>query len=76
MESRTAYLKELEIVCYHVHWSYLLTWLEINTAGYIELRPGIPPTPKHKREIIQLMEEKDIKVVIVSSWKEPTKAKT
>ena len=51
-----------------------MDWLGINSAGYIELRPGIPPTPKHKKEIIQLMQEKRIKIVIISSWKEPTRA--
>jgi zinc/manganese transport system substrate-binding protein len=73
-EKQTEYLKGLEIVCYHIHWSYFLDWLGIKSVGYIELRPGIPPTPKHKREIIELMEEKQIKVVIISSWKVPTKA--
>jgi zinc/manganese transport system substrate-binding protein len=65
---------DIELVCYHNHWSYLLDWLNIKSVGYIELRPGIPPTPRHKMEIINLMKEKEIKVVIISSWKEPTKA--
>lgn len=73
-ERRAEHLKGQKVVCYHVHWSYLLEWLGIETAGYVELRPGIPPTPKHKREIIQLMRERGVKVVIVSSWKEPTRA--
>lgn len=73
-ERQTANLKGREVVCYHVHWSYLLQWLGIRTSGYIELRPGIPPTPRHKREIIQLMQQRGVKVVIVSSWKEPTRA--
>jgi len=73
-EKQTAHLRGQEVVCYHVHWSYFLDWLGIKSAGYIELRPGIPPSPKHKREIIELIEENQIMVVIVSSWKEPTKA--
>jgi ABC-type Zn uptake system ZnuABC Zn-binding protein ZnuA len=74
LESKAAILKDLELVCYHVHWSYLLNWLGIKSAGYIELRPGIPPTPRHKREIIEMMKRRNIKIVIISSWKEPTKA--
>ncbi len=73
-EQKAKDLKGMDVVCYHVHWSYLLDWLGIHSAGYIELRPGIPPTPQHKKEIIQLMQEKRIKIVIISSWKEPTKA--
>jgi zinc/manganese transport system substrate-binding protein len=73
-EKQTEHLQGQVVVCYHVHWSYLLDWLGIKSAGYIELRPGIPPTPKHKQEIIELIEENQIKVVIISSWKEPTRA--
>ncbi len=75
LENMAAHLQDKDIVCYHVHWSYLLDWLKLKPKGYIELRPGIPPTPKHKQEIIALIKEKQIKVVIVSSWKEPTKAR-
>jgi zinc/manganese transport system substrate-binding protein len=74
LEEKTASLSGKNAVCYHVHWSYLLEWLGINSVGYIELRPGIPPTPRHKQDIIQLMQDKQIEVVIISSWKEPTKA--
>ena len=74
-EEKASHLQNKAIVCYHVHWSYLLDWLQLNQKGYIELRPGIPPTPKHKQEIISLVKENQIEVIIVSSWKEPTKAK-
>lgn len=73
-ERLAAHLEGVEVVCYHVHWSYLLEWLGIRTIGFIELRPGIPPTPRHKRAIIQLMQDKGIEVVVISSWKEPTRA--
>ena len=73
-ERLAAHLEGVEVVCYHVHWSYLLEWLGIRTIGFIELRPGIPPTPRHKRDIIQLMQDKGIEVVVISSWKEPTRA--
>jgi zinc/manganese transport system substrate-binding protein len=71
---KIAEMKGSEVVCYHPHWSYLLNWIGLKSADYIELRPGIPPTPKHKKEIIELIKNKHIKVIIISSWKEPTKA--
>ena len=74
LELKAEILKDTELVCYHVHWSYLLNWMGIKVVGYVELRPGIPPTPRHKRDIINLMKRKDIKMVIISSWKDPTKA--
>jgi zinc/manganese transport system substrate-binding protein len=74
LEKQAEYLRGQKVVCYHVHWSYFLDWLGINSVGYIELRPGIPPTPRHKREIIDLIKRQQIKVLIISSWKEPTGA--
>jgi zinc/manganese transport system substrate-binding protein len=75
LENKALQLQDQNIVCYHVHWSYFLDWLKLKQNGYIELRPGIPPTPKHKQEIISLIKENQVKVIIVSSWKEPTKAR-
>jgi len=63
-----------QLVCYHVHWSYLIEWLNIEMVGLIELRPGIPPTPKHKKQTIDLIKKKNVPVVIISSWKQPKKA--
>ncbi len=68
-------LRGAQIVCYHPHWNYLVDWLGLQNRGYIEDRPGIPPTPKHKMEIIQLMKRHSIPIVGISSWKEPTKAR-
>ncbi len=73
-EQKFAPVKGREVVCYHPHWSYLLNWMNLIPVTYIEPRPGIPPTPKHKKETIELMQAKKIKVVIISSWKEPSKA--
>ncbi len=73
-EQKFAPIKGREVVCYHPHWSYLLNWMNLMPVAYIEPRPGIPPTPKHKKETIELMQAKKIKVVIISSWKEPSKA--
>jgi len=73
-ERRASGLAGLEVVCYHPHWTYTLDWLGIINTGYIELRPGIPPSPKHKMAMTQLMQQRDIRIVIISSWKEPSKA--
>ena len=74
-ENRMANLRRQEVVCYHPHWSYLLSWMGISTVGYLEPRPGIPPTPKHKKEIIELIEARNIKAIIISTWREPTPAR-
>lgn len=64
-----------KVVCYHPHWTYLLNWLGMQNAGFVEVKPGIPPTARHSMKVIDMIKEKDIKVVLVSSWKEPGKAR-
>ncbi|MFO8056725.1 MAG: metal ABC transporter substrate-binding protein [bacterium] len=74
-EERASVLEGKKVVCYHPHWSYLLHWLGMENAGYVEAKPGIPPTARHSRKVINMIKDKGIKVVIVSSWKEPSKAR-
>jgi zinc/manganese transport system substrate-binding protein len=74
-EQKAASLRGVEVVCYHTHWSYLLDWLGMKVTGYIELRPGIPPTPRHKQKIQNLIFQKNIKLILISSWKDPKKAR-
>jgi zinc/manganese transport system substrate-binding protein len=41
-------LSGLKIVTYHKSWSYVSKWLHLDEVGYIENRPGIPPSPAHR----------------------------
>jgi hypothetical protein len=42
-------------VTYHKSWSYVSKWLRLEELGYIENRPGIPPSPSHLAQLIQTM---------------------
>ncbi len=74
-EEKAEPLKGRKVVCYHPHWSYLLNWLGLENDGYVEKRPGIPPTARDSMKVIEKIKEKNIEVIIVSSWKEPSKAR-
>ena len=37
-------------------------------VGYIEPRPGIPPTPSHTIELVQLMKRENVKVVMMEPY--------
>src|SRR5437868_1472938 len=54
-----------KVVTYHSSWSNFAKHFGIVIAGYIEPRPGIPPTPQHTLEIINLIKRENVKVVIV-----------
>lgn len=57
-----------KIVTYHTSWSNFAKHFGLQVVGYIEPRPGIPPTPAHTLEVIQLMKRENIKVVVVEPY--------
>src|SRR5689334_7831868 len=44
-----------KLVTYHTSWSNFARHFGLSILGYIEPRPGFPPTPQHTLEIINLM---------------------
>ena len=61
-------LHGLNVVTYHKSWSYVAEWLKMQEVGYIEPKPGIPPTANHTAQLIALMRKSDVKLVIVESF--------
>ena len=57
-----------KLVGYHTSWSNFARHFGLQIVGYIEPRPGIPPTPGHTLEIIRLMKSENVKVVIVEPY--------
>jgi len=60
--------KGRKVVTYHTSWSNFAKHFGLQVVGYIEPRPGIPPTPAHTIEIIQLMRRDNVKVVVVEPY--------
>lgn len=53
-----------EMACYHKEWDYFSREFGIRCVDYIEPKPGIPPTPKHVRELIDLMQQRHVRVLL------------
>jgi len=53
-----------EMACYHKEWDYFSREFGIPCVDYIEPKPGIPPTPKHVRELIDLMRQRHVRVLL------------
>ena len=70
-ERRIAALRGEQIVAYHKQWEYLVDWLGMEIASYIENRPGIPPSPRHLSALITRMSAKDIRVIICANFVSP-----
>jgi zinc/manganese transport system substrate-binding protein len=57
-----------EMACYHKEWAYFSRRYGVECVTYIEAKPGIPPTPGHVQEVIQLMRERKIPVLFASNY--------
>jgi zinc/manganese transport system substrate-binding protein len=56
------------IIAYHKNWSYLANTFGLDIIGYIEPKPGIPPSAKHVQHMIDMIKEQDIKFMLVASY--------
>lgn len=56
------------IITYHKNWSYFASVFGLEILGYIEPKPGIPPSAKHVQNMIQLIKEQNIKLMMVASY--------
>lgn len=57
-----------QLVTYHNSWPNFLKRFRLVAAGYIEPKPGIPPSPAHTVELINMMIEKKIPVILMEPY--------
>jgi len=57
-----------KVVTYHRSFPNFAKHFGLDVIGYVEPRPGIPPTPSHTIELIQLIKRENCKVVLVEPY--------
>jgi zinc/manganese transport system substrate-binding protein len=57
-----------KLVTYHNSFTNFGKHFHLNVIGYVEPRPGIPPTPSHTIELIGLMKRENCKLVLVEPY--------
>lgn len=57
-----------KIVTYHRSWPNFADHFGLNVVGYVEPRPGIPPSPQHTVELINQMKREGVKVIVVEPY--------
>ncbi len=67
-EAAMASFRGRKIVTYHNSWPNFAHHFGLNVVGYVEPRPGIPPTPGHTLELIQMMKRENVKVLIMEPY--------
>jgi zinc/manganese transport system substrate-binding protein len=57
-----------KIVTYHRSWPNFAEHFGLNVIGYVEPRPGIPPSPQHTVELIAQMKRESVRVIVVEPY--------
>jgi zinc/manganese transport system substrate-binding protein len=67
-KARIAPFKGTKIVTYHSSWPNFAKAFSLDVVGFLEPKPGIPPTPQHKLEIINLMREQKVPLILMEVY--------
>ena len=57
-----------KIVTYHRSWSNFAEAFGLQVVGYVEPKPGIPPSPAHTLNLIHEMKQQGIKLILVEPY--------
>ena len=60
--------KGTKVVVYHPQWIYFLTRFGLVEDGWVEERPGIPPSPGHLTRLVRRMKDDRVPVLIYAAW--------
>ena len=60
--------KGVKVVTYHRSYPNFADRFGLDVVGYVEPRPGIPPSPGHTLDLIQEMKRQQIKVILMEPY--------
>ena len=60
--------KGTKVVTYHRSFPNFAKRFGLDIIGYVEPRPGIPPTPQHTLDLINEMKRQNVKIVMVEPY--------
>ena len=63
--------KGLKIVTYHRSWPNFAEAFGLDVIGYVEPKPGIPPSPSHTLDLMQEMKAQNVKIIIIEPYFDP-----
>jgi zinc/manganese transport system substrate-binding protein len=56
------------VVGWHTSWRYFQEFTGMNIVGFVEPKPGVPPSPSHLAGLIQQMKRAGAKVIIMEPF--------
>jgi ABC-type Zn uptake system ZnuABC Zn-binding protein ZnuA len=60
--------KGTKVVTYHRSWTNFADAFGLDVVGFVEPKPGIPPSPAHTLDLEQEMKRQNVKIVMVEPY--------
>jgi zinc/manganese transport system substrate-binding protein len=60
--------KGTKVVTYHRSWSNFAEAFGLDVIGFVEPKPGVPPSPSHTLMLIQEMKRQGVKLILVEPY--------
>ena len=60
--------KGTKVVTYHRSWPNFMARFGLEVVGYVEPKPGIPPSPSHTLDLVEEMKRSNIKTIVVEPY--------
>jgi len=67
-EADLAAMRDKPVVAWHTSWRYFAEYTGLKIVGFIEPKPGVPPSPAHLTSLIQTMKQTGAKVIIMEPF--------
>lgn len=61
-------LKGQPIIAWHTSWRYFAEYTGLNVVGFMEPKPGVPPSPSHLAGLIMTAQRTSAKAIIMEPW--------
>jgi ABC-type Zn uptake system ZnuABC Zn-binding protein ZnuA len=63
-QTKLAPLNAVPLVAYHNSWPYFARRFRLDFVGFLETKPGVPPSPSHLAGLLQTMRARGIRIVV------------
>jgi len=60
--------KGTKLVTYHRSWPNFMERFGLEVIGYVEPKPGIPPSPSHTVDLMETMRRDGVKLIVVEPY--------
>lgn len=68
MKATLASIKGKPIIAWHTSWRYFAEYTGANIVGFMEPKPGVPPSPSHLVGVISTMKRTGAKVILMEPF--------